>query len=350
MRYLILVVFTFSVLLIVGCGESGEMNAGEMKKKKDVVPVEISKVKRGDIQDMLQFNATLETENTVKIFSRLEGTIVNKPLEEGTFVSKGQVLTELDGREQRLAKEKALINYDKQKNEFARMEALHKKELISVEEYDKAKLTLGQMRVEFESAKLNYDYTRIKSPISGVVSKRLVNMGDRVSPGMEIYEVVNLKEKIAKIYVPENYLLMIRNGITAKFIADVHADKVFTGYVKRISPVVDPTSGTFKVTVAVKDNENFLKPGMFVNVQLVTDTHENTLYIPKTALVFNSDKAFFYTVEKDSIAIKHELKKGFEDNARVEILNPVDAGSHIIIVGQSGLKDSAQVKIVAGLK
>ena len=348
MRLFALVSLLVAGIIMSGCGNSKDANAHEMKKNKDIVPVEISSINRGDIEDMLQFNATLETENTVKVFSRLEGHIQGKPVEEGTYVKKGQVLAYMDGREQKLAKQKAEINYDKQKNEFGRVDKLYKKELISVDEYDKAKLTLDQMRVEMESAALSERYTRIKSPISGVVSIRIINDGDRVSPGMEVFEVVNLDEKIARIYIPENYLLMIKNGIIAKFSADVLSDEVFEGYVKRISPVVDPTSGTFKVTVAVKDKKNRLKPGMFVNVQLVTDIHKNTLYIPKTALVFDSDKAFFYTVLNDSIAVKHTLKKGYEDNARVEVLNIVGDSSKIIIVGQSGLKDSTQVKIVAG--
>ena len=113
MQKIVVLVLAGVLLAAVGCSDSKPMNAREMKQKKDVVPVLVDSVKRGDIQDLLQFNATLETENTVKIFSRLEGVIVELPLEEGTYVKKGQVLARMDGREQRLAKEKAsaVVNY-----------------------------------------------------------------------------------------------------------------------------------------------------------------------------------------------------------------------------------------------
>lgn len=345
MRFMIISILMAAVLALNSCGDSKEMNAKEMKKNKEIIPVEVSQVGLGEIQDMLQFNATLETENFVKVFSRLEGVVVSPPLEEGTRVEKGQVLVRLDGREQKLNMQKAEINYRKQENEFGRIKALHKKELVSIDEYDKAKLTLDQFRVEYESAQLSYNFTMIKSPLKGVVSQRLIKMGDRVSPGMEVFEVVNLDEKIAKIYVPENYLNSIKKDIPALFSTDIMTSKLY-GSVKRISPIVDPASGTFKVTVAVKDPKNDLKPGMFVNVQLITETHENALYVPKTSLVYDNDKAFFYTVLNDSIAIKHLLRKGLEDNDKVEVKNDVQAGDKIIMVGQSGLKDSAQVKIV----
>jgi membrane fusion protein (multidrug efflux system) len=346
MRFYIWIFLLTAFIVMGGCAKSDGMPETEKKENREVVPVEVSQVQRGSIQNLLQFNATLETENAVKVFSRVEGIVMNKPLEEGTFVKKNSVLLRLDGREQKLSIEKAKINYLMQQKEFERIAALFKKELVSKDEYDKAKLTLDQMRVEYESAKLRYDYTEIRSPISGIVSKRLVNIGDHITSGMQVFEVVNFDEKIAKVYIPEGYLSVIKKNIPAIFTVDALRGKNFDGYVKRISPTVDPASGTFKVTVAVKDRKNILKPGMFVNIMLVTDVHKNALFIPKTALVFDNDKAFFYTVKDDSIASRNLLRKGFEDNRRVEVMNEVEEGEKVIVVGQSGLKDGALIKIV----
>jgi membrane fusion protein (multidrug efflux system) len=344
MRFLVLIISAF---VLLACSEANGGKERGFKDKKETVPVEITSIARGDIEDRLLFNATLQTENKVKVFSRLEGELVSQPLEEGSFVRIGEVLVRIDGREQKLAMEKALINYRQQENEFARIESLYKEELVSREEYDQAQLTLDQSRVEYETAKLNFEYTQIKAPISGVVSKRLINQGDRVAPSMEVFEITNLTEKIAVIYVPENYLYRIKKNLPAYFTSDVMGDAEMLGYVKRISPVIDPTSGTFKVTVAVKDIENRLKPGMFVNVMLVTETHENTVIIPKNALVYDNDRSFFYTVKDDTLARKHLLDRGLEDSEKVEVLNAeVGVGDALIVVGQSGLKDSAIVNIV----
>jgi membrane fusion protein (multidrug efflux system) len=347
MRFVSMISLLAAILLFSGCSDSEFANAKEKKQEeKEVVPVEIAKVQRGDIEDLVQFNATLETENAIKVYSRVEGMVISQPLEEGIRVRKGQIVVKLDGREQLLARKKADVNYRKQLSEFNRLKALHDKELISADEFEKVKLTLEQYRLEYESAELNYEYTSIAAPISGVISMRAINLGDKVSPGTNVFDIVNFDEKIAKLYVPEKYIARIRNNITALFTSDIMPGVKILGYVKRISPVVDPASGTFKVTVGLSGDNDAFKPGMFVNVQLVTDVHENTLYLPKTALVYDNDKTYFYTVEDDSVAIKHLLNKGFEDNARVEVKNKLNEGQEIIIVGQSGLKDSSLVRIV----
>ena len=115
--------------------------------------------------------------------------------------------------------------------------------------------------------------------------------------------------------------------------------------IKRISPVVDPASGTFKVTVGLK-SDGQLKPGMFVNVHLIISTHENAILIPKTAIVYENEYMNVFVV-RDSIAHKIRLKAGFEDAKKVEALSDIEDGDKVIVVGQAGMKDKTKVRIVA---
>ena len=123
----------------------------------------------------------------------------------------------------------------------------------------------------------------------------------------------------------------------------------FKGWIKRISPVVDPASGTFKVTVGVENTNNMLRPGMFVNVEIITETHNDVVLIPKTAIVYENEYMNVYVV-RDSIARKIRLQPGFEDNQKVESLNEIKSGEQVIVVGQSGMKDETPVKIVSERK
>jgi membrane fusion protein, multidrug efflux system len=223
------------------------------------------------------------------------------------------------------------------------------KDLLSKEEFENARYTSEGLKVDWDQAKLNFSYTKIKSPISGVIGNRSVKIGDRIQPSQKLYTVINTEEMIAVVYTPEKELGNVRKGQTAYISSENIADKRFTGWIKRVSPVVDPQSGTFKVTIGVKNLENQLRSGMFVNAHIVIDTHEDAILIPKTAIVYENEMMNVFVV-RDSIAHKIVLKTGFQDHEKVESLRDIEIGDKVIVVGQAGLKDQTKVKIVSERK
>jgi len=131
--------------------------------------------------------------------------------------------------------------------------------------------------------------------------------------------------------------------ITTEFLPG----KSFSGTIMRISPVVDPSSGTFKVTLGILEDENGLRPGMFVNAHIVTATHEKAILVPKRAVVYDDGFPHVFVVN-DSTASKIQFRKGFEDTQFLEVLAGVSGGEKIVVVGQNGLKDKAKVRIIKG--
>ena len=116
--------------------------------------------------------------------------------------------------------------------------------------------------------------------------------------------------------------------------------------------MVDPNSGTFKVTVGIHNesknppNVGRLKPGMFVNVRIVTETHHDVPVIPKNAIVYDGGLRYVFLVQ-DSVAVKTLIEPGFSARDSLEVYSGVAAGDSIIVVGQEGLKDRAKVKVVS---
>lgn len=309
------------------------------------IPVEVTPVVRGDISSFLLYNSTLETEQMADIFSRISGLVVKLFVEEGDHVRKNQPLLQLEQDEYVLEEQKAKLQYDKQKTEFKRFEALKEKNLISEEEFENSRLSMRQAELQWKQAELNLDYTIIRSPINGVIGERLASVGDRIQPSTRLFVVSNLDEKVAKVYVPQDELKNCYLNQEAEIRSDILPDRSFSGWVKRISPIVDPTSGTFKVTAGVRDPGNLLRPGVFVNVKLFVDTHKNVTLVPKTALIYENERTYFFAVENDTVQ-KVELKKGFEDAEKVEVLNPIENAAFIVIVGQEGLSNRNRIKII----
>jgi RND family efflux transporter MFP subunit len=332
-------------------GDSSDKNdqGGKNEKSKEseeLIPVEVTTIKRGSISDYILMSSNLETEKMADVFSRVQGLVQKMYVMEGDYVKKGQILMELEADEYKLAEERARLNYLKQESDFKRMEAMFNKDLLSKEEFEQARFTTQALEVEWKQAQLNLSYTRITAPISGVIGDRLRKPGERIQPSDKLFNVINTEEMIAVVYVPEKELDRIEKEQIAYITSDNIPNERFTAYVKRVSPVVDPQSGTFKVTIGVRNERNKLRVGMFVNAHIITDTHENAVLIPKTAIVYENELMNIFVV-KDSVAHKIELKVGFQDHEKVEALEDIEEGDKVIVVGQAGLKDQTKVKIVS---
>jgi membrane fusion protein (multidrug efflux system) len=318
----------------------------EAQKDEDLIPVEVTTIQRGSISDYILISANLETEKMADIYSRVQGIVEAIYTEEGQAVKKNQVLLKLEAEEYELAAERARLNYDKQNADFNRLKAMYEQSLISKEEYDQADFTTKALKIEWQQAELNLSYTRIKSPIEGVIGERLCKPGDRIQPSDKLYAVINTDEVIAVVYVPEKELGNVRKGQAAYITSDNIKSEHFTGKIKRVSPVVDAQSGTFKVTIAVDNKQNMLKAGMFINAHIITETHNDAILMPKTAIIYENEMMSVFVV-KDSIAHKVTLEVGFQDHEKVEVRSGIEAGDKVIVIGQAGLKDKTRVKIVS---
>lgn len=311
----------------------------------NAVPVEVTTLTTGSISSFLLYSSTLETEQLVDVYSRIGGLVEAVYAEEGDRVQKGQKLIQIEKDEYVLAEEKAHIDYETKKANFERLQALQKENLLSEEEYQNSEFAMRQAEIAWKQAALNLQYTTVTAPISGVVGDRLVNLGSRIQPSTKLLSLANLDEKIVQVYVPQNEFPNCYKNQAAVVTTDVLPGVKFKGYVKRLSPIIDPQSGTFKVVIDVKDTQNKLRPGMFVSAELIVDTHEEALLIPKAALIYENERTYFFVVQQDS-SMKVELDKGFEDAEKVEILNDIPAGTQIVVLGQNGLKNGSKVRVI----
>jgi membrane fusion protein (multidrug efflux system) len=197
-------------------------------------------------------------------------------------------------------------------------------------------------------AQLELNYSAIRAPIDGVISNRFIKAGNMVNVNDPAFKINDFDPLNAVLYIPERHMKKLKCDQQVDIKVDAAPDEVFTGYVKRISPVVDPESGTCKVTIEATDPLNKLKPGMFGRVSIIYDTHHQTLLVPKEALMAE-DKETAVFVVNDSIAFRKVIETGYVNGTHVEILAGVEEGDTVVTIGQTSLKDSSKVEIIAGL-
>ena len=317
---------------------------GEEKKKEEAVPVEIAELELGGIESVLRFSSNLEAEEKVRVFSQAKRLVTDLLVEEGDRVRKDQVLLRLQDDEQRSALAKTKSQLDKAQREFERQKRLFAQDLISEKVYNDANYELAQLQIAYEDAERELGYTQVRAPIGGTVTGRMVNLGDQVQIGQELFDIVDFESIVALIYVPEKHLSELRPGLTARLSAQITGGDDYEGRVERISPIVDPRSGTVKVTIDVGGQAG-LRPGMYVDVNLVTATREDAVLVPKRALVYDNEQVFVYRVTGESRAERVFIETALTDKFYVEPREGLVKGDRVVVAGQAGLKDGALVKL-----
>jgi len=351
-------------LLAGGCGMFGgdesndddsaqdddDSGDGEAKEDEDPrVPVRVDPLKRGPISERIATSATVDSDQRADILVETNGTVETISVEEGAQVRAGQVLAVLRNPQLKGEFDRAKAEHDRAKEEFESLKSLFDKGFVARNEYETAAYTYDTARLTFEQSREAYSARELDTPIQGTVSMRDLRYGEAVSPPKLAFQIVDLTKLKIDLSLPERDLSRVAKGQASRIRTEVLEGIEVGGKVQRISPVVDPQTGTVKVTIAVDPGQKDLRPGMFVNVDIIVNTHEDALLLPKRALVYAEGKPYIFVVDEEdgeTIGVRRAVTLGFSEEDRVEVLEGASEGDRVIVVGQSTLRDKGRVKVV----
>jgi len=327
--------------------DTGDEKEGEEEEDdaKTPVPVEVAAVSEGSVSAYTSSTANLVAENEVKVLSEVEGRVLTLRVEEGDWVKNGQVLATLVRDDQAIAFKKAQLQETNARAAFDRATELVERELISREEFDKLSIDYEIAQQELAEAEWALKKTTIIAPFSGRITARMTQLGQHVRPGDELFQVTDFDPLVARIYLPERDVLGLEEGQDVQIRLDAATEVYFAGRIRQISPVVDTSTGTVKVTVEATEPPEQVRPGSFVTVNIVRVTHSDALLLPREAVLRELQKAHVYVAE-DDVAEKRAVTLGLEEGELIEVLSGVAAGDRVIVTGQGGLKDGSAVKIL----
>jgi membrane fusion protein (multidrug efflux system) len=308
------------------------------------VPVEVAPVERRSISSYIETNGTLEAENEVDIVARVGAPIVELKAEEGMAVRERQLLARLDAVEYRAQQEIYRVSLDETRMAYERARELQGEGLISAEDFERAKAAYEGAKAQFERNEIDLGYTEIRSPLSGMIVRRYVDLAQNVSVNTPLFRISDFTPLLCPIQVPERDLSRLRNGQRGYLSVESYPGERFDASVLRISPVVDAASGTVKVTLDV-DRMGKLRPGMFARVFVETESRDGVLVIPKAALSLESIGDTVY-VEQDGVASRREVTLGFREGDYVEVVSGVAETDRVVVVGQDGLSDGTPIRVL----
>jgi membrane fusion protein, multidrug efflux system len=311
------------------------------------IPVSGRVVQSGDLEVTLRSSTNLRAREEVQVVPRQVGLIDRILVEEGARVSEGQVLAQLDDREWRLQAEQAEARSQAAQDAVARARALRELDLISDQEVERLASEVRVTEAEVGLARLRVANAQIRAPIAGTVTHRYVERGQQVNTQNPAFGLADLERLEAQLAVPERESARVAVGQTARILLQEGSAAVAAGTVERIRPVVDAASGTVQVTVMVasRAGEFALRPGQFVNVDVVTETLTDRVTLPRTAVLVDGAVPRVYVLQ-DGVALEREVTLGFSRGDQVEIRTGITPGDTVIVVGQDNLRDRAPVRLM----
>ena len=370
---------------LASCGGQGEGAKAEEAEVDTSVPVEAVAVSRRSISASYSGTATLEPESEAEVAAKVSGVLLKLMVEEGDQVKAGQVLARLDDENPRLNVAKARATLKKLENDFRRSSEMFERKLLSVEQNDKIRYDLETQRATFELAQLELSYTNITAPISGVISRRMVKVGNYIQVNQALFRIDNFDPLLAVLNVPERELRTLRADQKVAMQVDSIPGESFEGRIQRISPVVDAATGTFRVTCEFRDESGRLKSGMFGRLEIVYANHVDVPAIPRAALVEeDGETAVFVVVAGSSLSAEEQeklieakqdkdkekkaepgmekaplpawvakrrlIRIGYGDANYVEVLEGLDESERVVTLGRSAVRDGTAVQLLEGVQ
>ena len=370
---------TLALAILIGltAGCAGGNDASKTTAQA-AIPVEVAPASHQAVTANYSGTATLEAIGDAQVVSKTSGIILKLMVEEGMRVEKGQLLAQLDDDATRNKLLQAEATLRKAQAAFDKSEKGIAKNLIPRADFDRDKFDLETQHAVVEGAKIDLSYTRITAPISGVIAKRSVKVGNLVTVNQALFQIVDMDPLQAVLNVPERDLGTLKAGQPVHLRVDALPDHDFDGTVARIAPVVDATSGTFRATCEFKDTTRTLKPGMFGRIDVVYDQRHDALVVPRSALVEEDGESAVFVIEpappkkaddKDAkakdkgkpgeavaaekkadvplfVAKRRVVKTGYTESDRVEVRDGLKDGERVITIGRNAVRDGTEVTVI----
>ncbi|HRF68829.1 MAG TPA: efflux RND transporter periplasmic adaptor subunit [Muribaculum sp.] len=328
-----------------------------------------------DVEIYGEYVGRVRAQQFVEVRARVEGYLEKMLFEEGTYVKKNQVLFIINPDQYRAKVDKARAQLKKDEaqaqkaeRDLERIKPLHEQNAASrldldnaVAAYETAKAAVAMSRADLAQAELELGYTTVRSPLSGHISERNVDLGTLVGPGAKSLLATIVKSDTVLIdfsMTALDYLKSKERNVALgqqdktrswqPYVTITLADNtvyLHKGMVDFAEPQVDPETGTFSVRAEMPNPERAILPGQFTKVKVLLDIREDATVVPQKSVIIEKGGSYLYIMRADSTVEKRfvELGPEFQNNIVVERgLNP---GENVVVEGYHKLSPGIKVKV-----
>jgi membrane fusion protein (multidrug efflux system) len=357
-RYKAVTILLSLALLCTALTVTGCFKKEEKAVKEKVVNVRIMVVEKRSLKPFVESVGTLKSDEEVMISSEIDGILKVLKVQEGSIVSKGILLAQINDTDYRLElnrAEAALRQMDASlanaKVEFERKEALYKEALVTRQQYDDifARRLLAEGEVDrargtLDLAKEKLAKTRINAPMAGVIKEKKVTSGDYIRNGTPLLVLVRNNPIKLSFTVTEKDVARLKTGQECVFKVDSFPGREFQGKLSVIYPNLEERTRSLQAEALVPNPQMILKPGLFARVTLYTGAAGDKVLVPITALLYENNKVKVFVVDAGQ-AKERFVQVGSKYGEFMEIVEGLKGGEQLVVVGQNNLAEGVKVNV-----
>lgn len=307
-------------------------------------PVEAMQVSVRALDATLTTVGSLRADAAVLLRPEIAGRIERIHFADGERVAEGVALFSLDAALIAAEVNEAVANRDRSSRAHARARELSGRKLLSGADLDTATADLAVDEARLASARTRLEKTIIRAPFTGVVGLRQVSLGQYISAGDDLVNLVRLDPMQVDFQLPELQLTKLAPGVPVKVSVDAFPGRTFAGEIMAIDPQIDAAGHSVQVRARLDNSEAVLRPGLFARVEVLLSSNPAALMVPEQALWPLGDKQHVFRVEADTAKLV-EVELGQRLPGWAEIVSGLAPGDVVVTAGQMKLRDGARVQV-----
>jgi RND family efflux transporter MFP subunit len=319
------------------------------------VPVDVIEASTSSIEEFVSTTGTVYSLKEVTLSSEIAGEYrlqlnpaTGKPYALGDYVKKGAVLIKLEDEEyvNELRVRSKEVDKEISQLEYEKQQALYDKGGATLRDLKNAEITLINTEYDMESSRINLAKMSLIAPFSGVIAELpYFTDGTKVAANTALVTVIDYGKLYLEANLPEKYFNNIERGFKVYVSSYTSTADTLIGTITQIAPSIDAEARTFLCFVEVENPNKILLPGMFVKADMVVNSAEEVIVIPKDIIMSRNRNQIVYVVEQ-GVASERIITTGLQSADKVEVKMGLLKGESIVISGFETLRDQSRVRIL----
>lgn len=343
-------ILTIGVLAITSCNRPDNESDTDL-----AIPVSVMEIKTGSIEEFVNTTGTAMALSKAEINAEITGNYnlmtnpaTGEPYKLSDKVKKGQILIRLEDKEyvNNIAIESKKLNLEISQQELEKQESLYEKGGVTLREMRNAEVSYINAKYDYENARVMLDKMSIEAPFNGtIVNLPYFTPGTRINTGELLVELLDYKKMYMEINLPEKYLTTVKAGQKARITNYTLPEDTLSGKISELSPAINTETRTFKGKLLINNPKLRLKPGMFVNADIIIRSKDSTIVIPKDLILSSPTGKKVFIVEQGT-AYEHKITTGIENQENAEIIKGLSLNDRLVTKGFETLRNRSKVKVI----
>ncbi|MBO9481300.1 efflux RND transporter periplasmic adaptor subunit [Salinisphaera sp. G21_0] len=298
------------------------------------------------LQQSLMALGNLKANQSVDIAPQINGRIVALHLRDGVSVKSGQLLVELDDREQEAITAQARIAFEDAQRQLDYMEALINSKAISVEQLKAQRATVDRLAAALQAELAILDHYTLEAPFAGMLSFHEQSVGALVNAGTVLTTLDDLSTMKLTFDLPENTLGQISKGARVSATTDAWPGKTFTGTIDSINPRIDPVNLTLQVRALLDNPESQLLPGMLMRISIERQNQQQRLVVPSRSILFDGNRRYVFVIDEQNRVERRTITTGQTIDQYIVVLSGLVEGERVVNEGAVKVTDGRRVTVL----